>query len=249
LVWFWCEWRGWCHHYNYLVGIIFCLFDNQKGIQIKTEKKIVLNERLLNEFKYAGLVFLTTGFITFLYTADMVFVEHYFPSEKAGFYGGIATIARIVFFVSGSVGTVLISSVKLGVDYRENIKILKKSLGLVSLIGLFLVTFFIFAPELAIKLMVGEQYLDYGYLLVEMSLLLFLVSVVNLLVMFFLALRKFFLMRVSLVGIMIPSILSLFRHNQMKDIVENFLIGAVLVAVFLFSFAMVLSRKNPKKSY
>ncbi len=74
------------------------------------------------EFVYGLLILCTTGFITILYTSDIIVVKHFFPSESAGLYSGISTIANILFFVTASIAGVLLPSVSKHHTFRENNK-------------------------------------------------------------------------------------------------------------------------------
>jgi O-antigen/teichoic acid export membrane protein len=216
-----------------LFSLFYAYRVTRRELKLSLRQPIIFNKALREEFKYGGLILATTGFITFLYTADMVFVKHYFSPELAGFYGGVATIARVVFFVTGSVTAVLIASVKIKESFRNNFRVLLKGLIIISLIGLGATGVFVLFPELVIKLMIGQRYLPYAYLLPKMAIVLFLVSLTNLLMMFFLALRKYFVVWISVAGTLIISLTSVLNHGSLIQIVNNFLTGVILTILLL----------------
>ena len=186
------------------------------------------------EYKYALLIFLTTSAITFLYTADVLMVKHWFSPSQAGLYSGIATIARIIFFATGSISAVLFSAVKIKNGPELNKKILKKALGLILFIvgGAWLV-FFLFS-ELIIEILIGSRYLVLAHLLAELSLLMAMVSLINLLFFYFLALRRPIIFSAALVGPAIVCFLIFFRHDSLEQIIYDFLIGSAAVLAVLF---------------
>jgi O-antigen/teichoic acid export membrane protein len=193
-------------------------------------------EKIKKELKYGSLILIVSLCVTFLYTADVMIVKHYFPSETAGLYSGVAIIARIIFFITGSVVGVLLPSVKLEDEgnSNSNSKILKKSLFLIfSMSGTALIIFSFF-PEFIIKILIGERYLTYAYLLPRLSLLLFLTSVINLLFYYLLAIRNYKIAFIAIAGISITAISSFFFHNTLIHVINNFLFGAFVILGLLF---------------
>jgi len=198
------------------------------------------------EYRYAILIFLATSAITFLYTADVLMVKHWFAPEEAGLYSGIATIARIIFFATGSVSGVLLAAIKIKNAPEVNKKILKKGLILILLIaGAGLLIFSVF-PELIINILIGSRYTVLAPLLPALSLLLALVSLINLLFFYFLALRRSIIFSASLAGPLVIILLSLFRHESLEQIIHNFLIGSAVVLAALF-YGIFKRRDAPRR--
>ena len=195
--------------------------------------KVKITGRIKKELSYAFLVFSATLCVTFLYSADVIIVKHYFSADQAGFYSGIATIARIIFFVTGSVASVLISHIKLENSDKENKKVLWKSIFLVGgLGGIVLLTFLLF-PDIITNILIGKRYLHYVGLLPRLSILLFLVSIINVFFFYYLSLRKYFLIIISLLSPSLVITLSYFRHDSLLQIINNFLWTSILILVVL----------------
>ncbi len=194
------------------------------GWNIKIDKN-----KIKKELKYGSLILIVSLCVTFFYTADVMIVKHYFPSDAAGLYSGIAIISRIIFFITGSIVGVLLPSVKLKDENNSNGKILKKSLFLIfGLGGTALVVFSLF-PEFIIKILIGSRYLAYAPLLPRLSLLLFLISIINLLFYYLLALRNYKVAAISIMGILVSLTASFLRHDTLIHIINNFLLGAIVV--------------------
>ena len=205
---------------------------------------IKIGRRIKPELKYGFLIFVVTLCVAFLYTADVIMVKHYFPSDVAGQYSGISIIARIIFFITGSIVGVLLPSIKFKDAGGKNNKILLKSLFLIlGLGGTILIVFSLF-PEFVINILIGERYLAYAYLLPRLSLVIFLVSIINLLSFYLLALRNYGLAVVSTLGILAIISISFFRHDALIQIINNFLFGAIGIISLL-----ILLYFRSKKTY
>lgn len=185
--------------------------------------------KMKKELKFGSLILTVSLCVTFLYTADIIIIKHYFSDETAGLYSGIAIIARVIFFITGSIVGVLLPSVKLRDDNGNNSKILKKSLFLIFGLGGTVLLVFSLFPEFIINIMIGDRYLVYAHLLPRLSLLLFLASVINLLFFYLLALRNYSIVFVSVIGILIIAISSFLRHDTLVHIIDNFLLGAIVI--------------------
>ena len=192
---------------------------------------------LWRELRFGVLVLFATGFATFLYTADIIVVRYFFTEETAGLYAGIATVARIIVFATASVAGVAIAHVKLRQSREENHALMRKSLVIVTLIGGCGLTLFTLFPELIMSMLMGSRFLSLAPLLPLLTLLMFAVSITNLFVMYFLALRKFVLIPVvSISGICI-AIFTFLWHSAVTHVIWDFLCGiaiALLILIVLY---------------
>jgi len=191
------------------------------------------------ELKYGLLVLAVTLFITLQFSLDIVVVKHYFPADTAGLYAGITTIARIIYFLTASIGIVLMSSVKLSVPASTNRSVLKRSFGLLLALGVPALLFFWAAPRLVIKVMLGSKYLDYASLLPLLSLAMLIISATGLLLNYHLALRRFKVVIPAAIGAGTTYILIIFHHLSPYDIVKSILQGSVTMLVFVAGWGIV----------
>ncbi|HVU59686.1 MAG TPA: oligosaccharide flippase family protein [Candidatus Saccharimonadales bacterium] len=193
---------------------------------------------VLPEARYAGLVFVCSLGMTALYSIDSVAVKHYFDARTAGLYAGIATIARIIFFLTASVAQVLLPSVKLAHRQRQNLQVLGKSFLLLLLIGGSAQLAFLAAPQLVVRLLMGSAYLPYAYLLPRLSLALFVMSVVNLLVMYHLALRHRSTLVLVVAGFAAMSALLYANHGSLAAIVDCLAGGSLTTLALIGGWAV-----------
>lgn len=181
---------------------------------------------LRSELRYGGLILFATFLTTFFSNADVLVVKYFFDPEQAGLYSGISTIARIIFFATGSVSIILFPFIKMKNSPRENLAALLKGIGLIGAVGGSALVLFAIFPQLMIHLFIGGKYETASELLPRLGLVMFFVSFVNILVNYFLALRRYFLIFVSSGSIALLTALCFLRHETVSQIIDNFLIAS-----------------------
>lgn len=175
---------------------------------------------------YALLVLTVSLVTTTLYSFDIVVVKHYFGAQEAGEYAGIATIARIIFFLTGSIAAVLLSSIKLEAPPQANRRLLLRSAALQTAIGGSVLALFAIAPNFFIQLLLGEKYLGYAFLLPKLSLALFILAMANLLFNYDLALRRRSAAVVAIIGSCIMIFFVGTHHASLSAVVDSLLWGS-----------------------
>jgi O-antigen/teichoic acid export membrane protein len=177
------------------------------------------------ELRYAGLVLVTSLCVNVLLSVDIIAVKHYFDPAQAGLYAGIATVARIIFFLTGPLSAVLIASVALGQPV-QNRQLLLRSAGLTTLLGGGALAVFALAPTLIVRLLIGAKYLTYANLLPPLSLAIFLLSLANLLVYYYVALRRYAVAGIALLSLVGTSVLLGVQHQSLAAVVNSLLEGS-----------------------
>lgn len=191
------------------------------------------------ELLFGILIFFATGFVTLLYTADVVFIKYYFSPEVTGAYGGIATIARIIFFATGSIAAVLLAMVKLGNSKRENLRLLFLAAILVGGIGGSICLLFTLIPQVVVGTLIGSRYETYATILPRLSLVLLLVSFINLFFFYYLALRRYILIPIALIGSFVVIVFMAVNHATPAAIVDNFLWGSIVSLILIVLYGLV----------
>lgn len=186
---------------------------------------------LVPELKYAGLVLVTSLVITLQFSIDILVVKHYFDARTAGLYAGIATVARIIFFLTGSISQVLMPMVRLKNTNSENQALFKKSFGLLLLTGVPALAIFMLAPEVVMRILMGSQYDQYASLLPMLSAAIFVVAFVNLVVSYYMALRHYAIALVVIAGAAITYILMFTHHATLRAVIESLLLGSLSMIV------------------
>jgi O-antigen/teichoic acid export membrane protein len=203
------------------------------------------NFRLLKpELRYGLLVLIGSLIITLQYSIDIVVVKHYFDPHTAGLYAGVASVARIVFFLTASVAMVLMSLVKLDAEPTKNRQLLVKSLVLTAIVGLPVVLLSLLEPEKLASLLMGGAYSQVAGLLPKLSLAIFIVAILNVVMAYYLALRQFSLALPLGIGAGITYWLLYSFHASLEAIVNSLLIGS---AVMLCAISVWAARRHLKE--
>ncbi len=216
-----------------LLSFSYIFIKTKHAVSLPRPKKIVWNDRLRRELAYAVLVFFATGFVTLLYTADVEIVKYLFPPDIAGYYSGIATVARIIFFATGSVAAVLLPYITLTATPKENRKYLLKALAITALLGSVGLSIMIVVPEFVVQALIGARYLALASMLPLLALHTLVVALINVFIFYFLALRTMILIPISIAGTCGIGVFLFFFHASPAQVVASFLAGSVISLIML----------------
>lgn len=198
------------------------------------------------ELPYAGAVLVSSLSVMLLMSIDMIAVKFYFPPEQAGLYAGITSVARAIFFFTTSVAFVLLPHVKLTNPPGQNRQLLLKSAGLLFLIGGSGLAIFTLAPDLIIKILMGQEYTALADLLPWLSLAVFIISILNLLFAYFLALRLKIISLVGIMGFVAALVAIAVHHGSMREVVDSVLLSGLITMLILGIFiAVIRARVKP----
>ena len=178
---------------------------------------------------YALLVLIVSLVTTSLFSFDIIAVKHYFPADIAGHYAGIATIARIIYFLTGSISAVLLSTVKLEATGAANRALLARSAILQAVIGGAVLLSFVLAPALVTRLLIGARYAGFSYLLPKLSLALFILAFAGLLFNYDLALRRASAAFVSILGSLAMLAIVIMHHATLSAVVDSLVWGSLII--------------------
>jgi O-antigen/teichoic acid export membrane protein len=188
---------------------------------------------VLPELRYALLVLVCSLTITGLYSVDIVIIKHFFDARTAGLYAGIAAVARIVFFLTASITQVLMPSVKLKNSNAHNRAVLNKSFLLLVFIGGPAVVIFCLLPQFVVSHLMGRAYLAYADLLPRLSIVVFLISILNLFVTYHMALRRYGIALVAVLDALVSGVLLGMSHGTLLSVINSLLYGSIVTFVIL----------------
>jgi O-antigen/teichoic acid export membrane protein len=216
-----------------LLAFLYTLVKTKHIVPLPRLKKITWSAPLGRELKYATLVLFATGFVTILYTTDVEIIKYFFPPEIAGYYSGIATVARSIFFATGSVAAVLLAYINIHATKKENRVYLFKALAITALLGGGACIIMLLVPNLIVHLLIGSRYLALAPLLPLLALHTLVVALINVFMFYFLALRTMILIPIATVGVGCICLLLFFFHASPAQVVMSFLIGSVASLITL----------------
>jgi len=229
-----------------MLAFYYVFLKTRQHLKLNAAKHIKIDGRVKKELWYGLSILISSIAVTFLYTFDVVLVKYFFSADEAGLYSGIATVGRIIFFLTASISVVLLSAVKIDKAKKENLKTLTKGLLLtISLGGTALLTFYAF-HDMVVGLLIGHKYLFYSKYLFKLGILSFLASIINLIFVYFFALRNKRILFPSLAAPLFVIILTIFNHETITSVVNNFIFGSIFVLIALLFLLYKEIRKEEK---
>lgn len=217
-----------------LAGVVgyFITFFPLKFLFKKEKEEIEIKEI----FHYFFPVFFTTLFMTLIYNIDIVLVKHFFSPAIAGEYGALTIIGRIIFFIVGPMIAVMFPMTAAAHSNNGNPdKILKKTIFLVGLIGLGVLFFYFLFPDLIIKILIGSKFLSISKFLGWFGLAMFLCTLINLFLQYFLSIHKTKCAYLAGIGVLLQIILISIFHNNLWQIIW-IMNGVMLLTLALLIF-------------
>jgi len=190
-------------------------------------------------FAYAWPVFLSTLAFTSFYTTDILLARHFLTPQMAGYYASLATLGKIVFFASSPIVMVMFPLISArhenGQDYRQTLNL---SLGLVLLASLGITGFYFLFPQFMIKVLYGTDYLAAAPYLVYFSIFLSFYALVNVLVNYYLSIKKVKIVFFPALAALAQILLILIFHQDIFQIVlvSIAVLGLLLIALLGYHF-------------
>lgn len=223
---------------GYLITFIPLKFLFKKEKQEFEKKEI---------FKYFSPVFFTLLFTGLLYNLDMILVKHFFSPAVAGQYGALILIGHIVFFLGSPIAGVMFPAVATAYSNNGNhLRVFKKSIILVVLLGVGVSAFYFLFPEFVIKTLVGSKFLSISEYLGWFGFSMLLYSLVVLFSQYLLSIdkTKYFWLMGS--GVLLQTFLFCIWHDNLWQIV--WIMNGVMLFVLIlliFYFLKIITKKCP----
>lgn len=191
-------------------------------------------QALRPEAKYGLFVLSGSLTVTVLSSVDIFVVKHFFDATTAGRYAGVSTVARMIFFLTASVAQVLLPSVRIHQTAKQNRQFLLKSFALVAVLGGVTTLVFTLFENRIITLLMGKDYVTYAHLLGPLSLTMLVISVLNLIISYYIALRRYQISGIVILGAITTGCLLSVSHSTLDAIVHSLLLGSLsMLAMFI----------------
>lgn len=220
-------------------AVLYYLFmrtRNQLDLNSRANIHVLEGGTIKKELLYGLLIIFATGLVTFIHTSDILIIKHLFDANDAGIYSGISAIAKIIFFLLSPIVAVLFSSIKIKNTQKENFHIMIKSLVISLCLGGVTLLIFYYFSDTTVKVLLGENYRGSAYLLPKVGLIMLLCSLVNIFVYYFLALRRFFLIGLSVLGVLSVVGLLFLRNDSIDAVLNSLLISSGILLALLVVF-------------
>jgi len=191
--------------------------------------------------KYALPVFIATMGMSAFITIDIILVKSFFDPFHSGLYASFSALGKIVFYGSIPVSFVMFPLVSKKAAKKESTsKLLLLSIGIASIIGLTIILIYRLAPELTVKVLFGDKYIEAASCLVLFSIFSFLFTIDYLIVNYYLAVGRTFVSYIVLFGVVGQIVAIVLLHGSFSGVIWASIIATfgLLVLLILYSVAV-----------
>ncbi len=189
--------------------------------------------------KYTGPVFVVLLGITSFFSTDVILAKHYLSAAQAGQYSGFSLLARVVYFASIPLISVMFPlTAQRVVQRRSTRNIVMLSLGIILLVAASVSTTYFLWPNEIIRLSLGHTYLGNEYALGFFALTLGFVSISSWLMHYLLAHNNPRVAWTLPVAAVLQILLISRYHGDIAEIVLSSLTAASLLVVSLALYTL-----------
>ncbi len=220
-----------------IFGFIFALPYIKEIINAKTE-----NDGIKFFNRENILIFSAMLVFVFIYSIDVILARAFFPSNIVGKYAVISTIGKIILFSTMSIGNAMfpISAERHYAGAKTKGIIKKASLYVFFLCAVAIILFIIF-PELIIKLLFGNQYLETAKLLPYLGIAFSFTAFLNILILYRISKDEFNSLHLFLITLFLAiEVVLLFLFNAN---IKQFTLAFMFSSIITFIGSFILIRK------
>lgn len=179
--------------------------------------------------------------------SDILLVKHYFPSYDAGLYASLALIGRVVYFVTWMFVMLLLPKVlKDRKEGNDPVPVLKKYLGYITLLSIFIVGFTFIFPQIAVSLLFGDQYMSIAPLLGWYALATSFFALANIFAYYFLSLDHYKpILITAIFGVLQVTAIIIFHDSLLEVVMDQVYVmcGLLVAQVLYFIYHQYSSKK------
>jgi len=188
---------------------------------------------------YSAGMLVSSVIVMALGNLDLILVRHYCSAEGAGLYATGAILGRIAFYLPSVLMSVLFTEAVNAKEAGESgHKSLWISMGMTALLGGGFAIVCAFFSGFVVKILFGAQYVEAGPLLAVISGAMALLSVANILFVYFQARSEFGFVWIQAAGVGLFILLTAFHHETPMTVawLLFFCIAFILLGTFGWFF-------------
>lgn len=207
-----------------------------------------LNVRIPKNINYKLItpITLIIAVLTLFYSTDILLVRYFFTAYETGLYSAISLYGKVMIFSAISVAMVLLpKSLEYCAKKRNPSILLKKSLLLMSVIGIPVIILYFAFPKIIISLTFGTKYLAANHLLGYYALGAFLISVSHIFAYHLISLKQEKRIWASMLLLWaIEPLLIVIYHNSLFMVITALNISAAILTLFLALYTIRLNKSK-----
>lgn len=193
---------------------------------------------IISMLKYSLPVFIQGLAFTSMYSVDVILVKHFFTSEMAGAYAGLARLGSIAFFISSPIAQVMFTLIaQKSSQNKPYIGVFYTSILLISSISLFIVFLYSLVPKFILLTLFDESFIDDAPILKWFGIYSLLIGLASMLVQFYLSIGKTKVVYLFVIAAVTQIALIILFHASLLSVIQvSILTAALLVTSLLIYF-------------
>ncbi len=195
-------------------------------------------------YKYYWSVLVVFAGFMIITNIDIVLAKHLFSAEQAGFYAAASILAKVAFFLSTIITTVMFpKAVDMHSKTDNAFPILKKGIVYVSGLLVIMILAYFTIPDIIIIVLFGSAYLEMAGMIGLLSLAMSFLAVSNVIAYYNMSINRmsFMYIIIAVAFVEVP-ILFLFHSNTMEFIwMIFFSMAALLISLIIY---MIILKKR-----
>ncbi len=169
-----------------IITYIVSIFPLKNIIRVKNK---AIDLKIL--LRYSSYALIALALISALTYVDVLLVKHFFTAEEAGYYAALATVGKIVIYIATPMILVMFPMISEAHTKNEkHFHLLAQTTAIIVASSTLILVVYYFAPEFVVNILYGQKYLVIGNYLFNFGLAIFLLTLANVLVYYFLSIKK-----------------------------------------------------------
>ncbi|MGZ5486677.1 MAG: hypothetical protein ACXWFB_12340, partial [Nitrososphaeraceae archaeon] len=190
------------------------------------------------------MILISTILLTLISYFDIVMVKHFFSSENTGFFSAASQIGRIILFFPGAMGSVIFPRLSEKFEKNESLRgTFLKSFLILLVTSIFFLLLYFFFPELITRIIYGSSFINTtSKLIFSYGLFMTIVGFINLQVLYFISIKKFWYLIYFFIFITIETILIFKYHNALKTVLWIEIITSIVIFLINIIIMLIFSK-------
>lgn len=218
-------------------GIIVCIFSFTFLKFLLKEKAERVDKAEIVRYSFPVLV--VSLCITLITNIDIILVKYYFFAIDAGLYVAASTLTKVIFWVAGSLITVMFPKVsEMKEKEIETKKMLTSTMLYIFVFSLLVMLPLLIAPDFITTIIFGHAFAEASKIMLPFAVAILLMSLNNIIVSYNLALKDTRGIYSLIGATILEALLIIMFHDSLMTVVEILILSNL--ALFL---ALIISNK------
>jgi len=228
-----------------LIAYLVIFLSIKDILRVKIPNDMDNNIDIKDFYKSTIMILISTILITLLSYFDIVLVKHFFSSENTGFFSAASQIGRIILFFPGAVGIVIFPRLSEKFEKNESLRgTFLKSFLILLIISIFFLVVYFFFPELITRIIYGDIFINItSKLILLYGLFITIIGFINLQILYFISIKKFWYLTYFFVFFIIEVILIFNYHKTLKMVLLIEILISVLIFIINTATMLILSKR------